>query len=103
MTHSQWKRWEKLRITGKINFIFLIGGLICGLVMAFAATLINQLINPNDYWGFSLLIYFIIFSFIGIMVAIFIWNKNETKFMSENPPEHRHISHTHHHAKQYHR
>jgi len=99
MTHSQWKRWGKLRINGKINFIFLNGGLISGLVIALAITLINQLINPNEYWGFNLLIFFIIFFFIGIVAAIFIWNKNETKFMSENPPEHRRISHTHHHAK----
>ena len=99
MTNSQWKRWEKLRQHGKINFIFLNGGLISGLVIALAITLINQLINPNEYWGFNLLIFFIIFFFIGIVAAIFIWNKNETKFMSENPPEHRRISHTHHHAK----
>ena len=103
MTHNQWKRWKKLRQHGKINFIFVSGGLISGSVVALVITLINQLIKPNNDWGLGLLIYFIILSFIGILVAMFIWNNNETKFLSENPPEHRRISHTHHHAEEYHR
>jgi len=98
MDRKQWKRWGKLRKNGKIYFIFVNGGLIGGLVLALAFTLINQLIKPNNDWGLGLLIYFIILSFIGILAAIFIWNSNETKFLSENPPEQRRVSHTHHHA-----
>jgi polyferredoxin len=103
MDLKKWKRWEKLRKNGKITFIFVNGGLIGGLVIALAITLIGQLIKPNSDWVFNLLIYFIILTFIGILAAIFIWNKNEKKFMSENLPEPRRISHTQQYSKQYRR
>jgi len=92
MTLKHWKRWEKLRKNGKVNFVLVNGGLIVGLLFASLVTLLHQLIEPIDYWGMRLLVYVFIFSFSGMLAAIYIWNKSETKFLSTNPPKHRRIT-----------
>jgi hypothetical protein len=95
MNLRHWKRWEKLRKNGKINFVLVNGGLIGGSLLAIMVTLLHQLIEPVDYWEVRLLVYIFIFSFVGMLAAIYIWNNAETKFLSENPPKHRRITSSH--------
>ena len=90
----QWKLWEKLRIGGKCKFVLLYGGVIAGFTVASLVTLITQWVEPEKYWSICLMIYFTIFSLICMVIANFIWNISETKFLSENPPEHRRIHHS---------
>jgi len=94
MTLKQWVLWEKLRKSGKRKFILLYGGVIAGFTVALLVTLIIQYIEPEKYLGIRLMIYFIIFSLIGMIIANFTWNISETKFLSENPPEHRRRHHS---------
>ena len=86
MNLRQWKKWENLRKRGKAYFVLMHGGFISGLSIAGVVTLITQLIHPIKFWHIFFLVYFVIFLFSGILVAIFVWNNNETKFLSENPP-----------------
>ena len=86
MNVRQWNHWEKLRKNGKFIYVLLNGGLVGGLILAVLMTFLHHLIEPANYWGLRLLIYVLIFSPVGILAAIYVWNKNETKFLSENPP-----------------
>jgi hypothetical protein len=86
MTLKQWKRWEKLRKNGKIRFILFNGALLTGSLSALAVTLFHQLIDPIDFWVARFIVYVLTFSFVSMLGAVFIWNRSETKFMSENPP-----------------
>ena len=86
MTLKQWKRWEKLRKLGKLNYILLRGGLFFGLILAVMVTLTLHLLDPQAYWGMRLMIYFLVFAFFSMLFSVFAWDRNEKKFMSENPP-----------------
>ncbi|MCD6337074.1 MAG: hypothetical protein J7M01_02430, partial [Candidatus Marinimicrobia bacterium] len=84
MLLKQWKRWEKLRKSGKYKFVLLYGGVIAGFTVASLVTLITQYIKPEMSPGIRLMIYFIVFSLICMVIANFTWNISETKFLSEN-------------------
>jgi hypothetical protein len=96
MTLKQWKLWEKLRKSGKCKFILLYGGVIAGFIVALLATLIGLYFDSENYWSVCLLVNFSIFSLLGMIIAGFTWNISETKFLSENPPEHSRIHHSGH-------
>ena len=99
MTLKQWELWETLRTSGKFKFVLLYGGVIAGFTVASLVTLITQYIEPEKYLGICLMIYFMVFSPICMVIANFTWNISETKFLSENPPEHRRRHHSNHKNK----
>ena len=62
------------------------GGFLFGLILSSVVTILLQLLDRQGYWEVRLIIYFLVFAFIGMLISVLVWDRNEKKFMPENPP-----------------
>lgn len=83
----KWRHWEILRNKGKLFYVFFYGGLCGGIILSSVLLIILQILFPIKEWLFRILVIYPINYFIGVLSSLLIWNRNEIKFLSEEPPK----------------
>lgn len=76
-------KWEKIRSTGKRNFVIQYGVIRWGIPAAILWSFLMHFWRPEEPWYIRPLVALVIFPIGGIFWGILVWNINENKYKAQ--------------------